>query len=255
MDKPKRDDKTRRSAAIVAPSLVVVMGVGVGVGVYLQDGDEPDSLATTDQLTESTTTTTMAPVFVAAPPSTTPATTVAPPATTQPTTTTTTIAPTTTVEPTTTVPTATLPAQPDEPIAPPPDPRGFEEQVQLGGISIPAIGLDAPLLDGIRLTTLDNAPGHWPGTALPGEIGNVVIAAHRTSHGAEFRNIDQLVPGDTVSFDTATGVATYKVTSTEIVNPDAIWIINQTDTATATLFACHPPGSVRYRIVVHLELT
>jgi sortase A len=110
------------------------------------------------------------------------------------------------------------------------------------------------LLEGIRLSTLDTGPGHWPGTAMPGEIGNVVVAGHRTSHGAEFRNIDDLAVGDPVVFDTSTGSWTYRVTGTQIVYPDALWIVDPTDTPTATLFACHPPGSTRQRIVVTLEL-
>jgi sortase A len=63
-----------------------------------------------------------------------------------------------------------------------------------------------------------------------------------------------LVPGDLVTFTTAEGVFDYAVTGTEIVSPDALWIIDPSDTATATLFACHPPGSTRQRIVVHLQL-
>jgi len=161
---------------------------------------------------------------------------------------------TTTTTTTTTLPPTTLPAQPEQPVAPPPDPRGYEDQIQLGGISIPKLGVDAPLLEGIRLTTLDNGPGHWPGTAMPGEIGNVVVAAHRTSHGGPFRNIDQLVAGDTVMFTTEAGEIPYRVTGTQVVNPDAIWIVDPTSTPTATLFACHPPGSVAQRIVVNLEL-
>ena len=149
----------------------------------------------------------------------------------------------------------TLPQQTSRPIAPPPDPRGDEDGVQLGGISIPKLGLDAPLFSGIRLTTLDNGPGHWPGTAMPGEVGNVVVAAHRTSHGAAFRHIDQLVPGDVVNFTTEAGLIEYTVTGTQIVQPDALWIVDPTDTPTATLFACHPPGSTRQRIVVNLELS
>jgi sortase A len=47
----------------------------------------------------------------------------------------------------------------------------------------------------------------------------------------------------------------YRVTSTEVVTPDAIRIIDQTAAFTATLFACHPVGSTRERIVVHLELS
>ncbi len=112
---------------------------------------------------------------------------------------------TTTTSTTTTLPPTTLPAQPSQPAPPPPDPRGYEEQTQLGGIAIPKLGVDAPLLEGIRLTTLDNGPGHWPGTAMPGQIGNVVVAAHRTSHGGPFRNIDQLVAGDAVMFTTDAG--------------------------------------------------
>jgi sortase A len=203
----------------------------------------------------STTDPTPAIVPVAAPPTTPAPSTTTP---TTPTTTTTlppTTAPTTTAVPTTTLwPTDTLPEQPTGPIDAPLDAEADEPVIQLGGITIPKIGLDAPMFEGIRLSTLDRGPGHWPGTAMPGEIGNAVIAAHRVSHQAHFRNIDQLVPGDEVYFTTTAGISTYRVTGVEIVDPSAVWIVDQTPTATATLFACHPPGSVRQRIVVHLEL-
>ena len=61
------------------------------------------------------------------------------------------------------------------------------------------------MFEGIRLSTLDRGPGHWPGTAMPGELGNVVVAGHRVSHNEDFRNLDQLVPGDEVIFNTAVG--------------------------------------------------
>lgn len=96
--------------------------------------------------------------------------------------------------------------------------------------------------------------GHWPGTAQPGQLGNAVFGGHRVSHTKPFRNIDKLQPGDEVTFQTASGVFVYAVTSTEIVSPNAVWIINPTPDATATFFACHPPGSTRQRIVVHLKL-
>jgi sortase A len=156
-----------------------------------------------------------------------------------------------------TAPSSTLPTEPDAaeaPIDPPSDPRGHEDEVLLGGLAIPKLGVDEPLYQGIRLTTLDKGPGHWPGTALPGAVGNVVVAAHRTSHGGPFRNIDQLVEGDRAVFTTADGTIEYAVTSTQVVEPDALWIVDPTEDATATLFACHPPGSVRQRIVVKLAL-
>ena len=138
--------------------------------------------------------------------------------------------------------------------APPPDPRADEPYVELGTIEIPRIGLSMPMLEGIALATLDRGPGHWPGTALPGGLGNVVVAGHRTSHGKVFRRIDELAPGDEVIFTVGAGRFVYLVTETTVVAPDAIYIIEQTNAHTATLFACHPPGSTKQRIVVHLEL-
>lgn len=167
------------------------------------------------------------------------------------------VAPTTTDAPTTTVPVTTSPPTVVQTLPvpePPPEPRADEPRTELGRLQIPKIGVDITFLQGISLTTLDEGPGHWPGTAMPGQIGNVVIAGHRTSHNKVFRNIDQLVAGDEVIFTTADGTFTYRVRETTVVKPDAMYIIEQTWEPTATLFACHPPGSTRERIVVHLDL-
>ena len=81
------------------------------------------------------------------------------------------------------------------------------------------------------------------------------IIRHRTSKARPFRHLEQLVPGDEVIFATDTGRYVYHVVRTEIVTPDAMWIINQTEAYTATLFACNPVGSTKQRIVVFLELS
>jgi sortase A len=138
--------------------------------------------------------------------------------------------------------------------AAPPEPRADEPYVELGTLEIPKLGVAQPLLEGITLNTLDIGPGHWPGTAMPGKLGNSVVAGHRTSHGKVFRDIDQLVAGDEVVLTTADGRFVYLVTEISIVQPDALYIIEQTPEYTATLFACHPPGSTRQRIVAHLAL-
>lgn len=193
-------------------------------------------------------------VEAAAPP--TSATAIADSTSTEVSTTSTSTSPPTTSTSTTTSSTSTTTpvGQQSEPIAPPSDVNGPENNPPIGRLSIPAIGLDTRLEEGIRLTTLNRGPGHWPGTAMPGEIGNSVIAGHRTSHNAEFYHLDKLVPGDAVIFTTATGVHTYRVNRTQIVTPDAMWITERTSTATATLFACHPLHSTRQRIVVFLDL-
>jgi len=182
--------------------------------------------------------------------STTTTSTTPPTTSTSSTTTSTSTSTSTTTAPTTSAAPETLP----NPESPPADPRAAEPLVALGTIEIPKIGISKSIYEGITLTTLDHGPGHWPGTAMPGKIGNVVIAGHRVSHDKPFRNLDQLVAGDDVFLTTSDGRFDYKVTGIEIVTPDAVWIADQTPDYTATLFACNPPGSTRERIVVHLAL-
>ncbi|MBL0203572.1 MAG: class E sortase [Candidatus Microthrix sp.] len=105
---------------------------------------------------------------------------------------------------------------------------------------------------GCGLGALLRGAGHWPGTAEPGQTGNMVIAGHRTTHGAPFRRLDELRVGDDVGIGASGQVVTYRVTGTEIVDPGQVEVARPTTTATATLFACHPPGSAAKRIVVRL---
>jgi len=142
----------------------------------------------------------------------------------------------------------TLP-QPEAP--PPPDlsvPRN-----QIGSLELPTIDIDVPMFEGVSLPTLDKGPGHWPGSAMPGRIGNVVIAGHRTSHNRPFYNIDKMKKGDEIVFNVDGGRYVYLVRETQIVYPDALWIVEQTPEKTATLFACHPKGSTKQRIVVFAD--
>ena len=133
---------------------------------------------------------------------------------------------------------------------PPPPERAKEPLVRVGEIRIPKIGLVHPIYEGVSLTVVDHGPGHWPGSAMPGQFGNTVFAGHRVTHSHPFRKFDELVPGDEVFFKTADGEFTYKVTGTEIVGAKDTWIVTPTPDATMTLFACHPPGSAKQRIVI-----
>lgn len=173
--------------------------------------------------------------------------------TTAPPTTTTAAAPTTTVTTQPPVRTTRL-GQPGGPARVPSNPYAREPIVQIGTIEIPKIGLVHPVFEGITLTTIDQGPGHWPGTALPGQVGNAVFAGHRVTHTHPFLNIDQLVQGDQVIF-TINGVrSVYSVTGSEIVSPKDLHIVNQTFTPTATIFGCHPPHSAKFRYVVRMGL-
>lgn len=137
------------------------------------------------------------------------------------------------------------------PVDPPTNAYADEPHVVIGTIEIPKLGLSVPLNQGISLKSIDRGPSHWPGTALPGNVGNVVIAGHRVTHSKPFRHIDTLAAGDEIIYVVDDVRSVYAVTRHEVVTPDATWIVNQTEDATTTLFACHPPGSARYRYVVY----
>jgi sortase A len=154
---------------------------------------------------------------------------------------------TTTAEVTTTT---VVPAPVSAPIAPPIDPRAAEPIVKIGEIQIPRIGLVHPIYEGVTLTVIDYGPGHWPGSAGPGQLGNAVFAGHRVTHSHPFRRINELVAGDEIIFKMQNGTFTYKMTASQVVTPKDVHIVNPTRDATVTLFACHPPGSARQRYVV-----
>ena len=123
----------------------------------------------------------------------------------------------------------------------------------IGTIELPSIGVKESMYEGVTMPTLNRGPGHWPGSAMPGRKGNVVIAGHRVSHTHPFRDLDKLKPGDPVVFTVGTGRYVYLVDHTKIVSPYDLYILEQTPAKTATLFACHPKGSTKQRIVVFLK--
>ena len=157
---------------------------------------------------------------------------------------------TTTTAPRSTTTTLALP----HPTPPPADPYANVPVTQIGTILIPKIGLAHPIFEGVWLTVVDHGPGHWPGSAQPGHIGNAVFAGHRVTHTHPFLDLDLLAPGDHVVFDMPDGVFTYAVTSITIVLPTDVGITDPTRTPTITLFACNPKHSAAQRIVVKGKL-
>jgi sortase A len=124
-----------------------------------------------------------------------------------------------------------------------------------GTLDLPTIGVSQPLHEGVTLTAINHGPSHWPGTAMPGDVGNVVVAGHRTTYTRPFHDLDLLQPGDPLVFTMNDGtVFTYELTGTSVVGPDGMHIVDQTPAHTATLFACHPKGSAAQRIVGHFRL-
>jgi len=125
---------------------------------------------------------------------------------------------------------------------------------ELGRLRIPAIDLDETIRAGISLSVINQGVAHWVGTASPGDFGNVVFAGHRTTYGAPFYHLDRLDVGDLVYVTDAAGFEVlYRVSETLVVDPEDIWITYETGASMVTMFACHPKGSARHRIVVRAE--
>ena len=71
-----------------------------------------------------------------------------------------------------------------------------------------------------------NGVGHYPGTQMPGQVGNFAVAAHRTTHGAPFNSIATLRVGDRIYVQTEQGYYTYVYRNTEYVYPNGVGVKN-----------------------------
>ena len=146
-----------------------------------------------------------------------------------------------------------------EPVATDEIPTLFPEPLPVAGepfarISIPDVDLELIVWEGVERDDLKNGPGHMPWTALPGQPGNSVISGHRTTYGAPFFNLDELVPGDEISVETPTGTHTYAVRESIIVAPTAVEVTEPRLGAWLTLTTCDPIGAATNRLVIHAEL-
>ncbi|MFC0554150.1 class E sortase [Planotetraspora thailandica] len=138
------------------------------------------------------------------------------------------------------------------------------ETIRLGAalalIRIPRFGerYHYAIVEGVDTEDLRKGPGHYPGTAMPGEPGNFVISGHRTTYGAPFNRLAELREGDDILIDTRGFRYTYRVTSTRVVDPSDVAAIAavpgrpgaRAARAVITLTTCHPEFSAGERLVV-----
>ncbi len=121
-------------------------------------------------------------------------------------------------------------------------------------IEVPAIKLDAPVVQGDGWEQLKKGVAQHIGSADPGESGNVVLSAHDDVYGELFRDLDKLQPGDLVVLYTQQKQYTYVVDRTEIVEPTAVEVMASTGAPTVTLISCYPYLVDKQRIVVFARL-
>lgn len=122
-----------------------------------------------------------------------------------------------------------------------------------GTLAIPDIGLTTTVREDVSQVDLD--PSHLVDSRYPNQPGNVAIFGHRTSHGREFRNLDRLRVGSLVYLAVGGETYVYSTSSVEVLAPtDTLIYDRRSNDQTLTLIACHPPGSVKFRIVVVARL-
>jgi len=111
-----------------------------------------------------------------------------------------------------------------------------QDRGAIGRLEIPRLELSAMVLEGSTAQILRRAPGHIPGTAMPGDPGNAVITGHRDTFFRPLRNIRE---SDLIRFRTARGVYTYRVTSISVVEPDYTAVL-EGNREQLTLITCFP---------------
>jgi sortase A len=117
----------------------------------------------------------------------------------------------------------------------------IERSGLIGRLEIPRLQLAVIVEEGVEKSTLRRAAGHVPGTALPGEPGNVVVAAHRDTL---FRPLQDVRPGDEVRFVTPDGAFAYEIVKVEVVKPSRTDVLAARSEDGATLITCYPFGFV-----------
>jgi sortase A len=121
-------------------------------------------------------------------------------------------------------------------------------------IQIPALGVDAPVVQGDGWEQLKKGVAQHLGTANPGEAGNVVLSAHNDIFGELFRYLEKLEPGDEVILYTNQRQFVYTVADTKIVEPTEVEVMAPTSKPVVTLISCYPYLIDKQRIVVRAKL-
>ena len=121
-------------------------------------------------------------------------------------------------------------------------------------IQIPAINVDAPIVQGDGWDQLKKGVGQNIHSVNPGESGNIILSAHNDIYGEIFRNLDKLKRGDKVIIFSNQRAYTYIVTNSQIVEPTAVEFMAPTKEPTVTLISCYPYMKDTKRIVVTAKL-
>jgi len=121
-------------------------------------------------------------------------------------------------------------------------------------IQIPALDIDAPIVQGDGWEQLKKGVGQHVGSVNPGKKGNIVLSAHNDIFGELFRDLDRLQAGDQLILYTNQGAYTYIVSDSKVVEPTQVEVMESTSLPSVTLISCYPYLVDNQRIVVTARL-
>lgn len=147
-----------------------------------------------------------------------------------------------------------------------PDSIRADYNASADAIIISKLGIRAPLLWASGTTqkqlneSLNQGVILYPGSALPGQDGEVVLAGHssvfpwvKTQYGQVFTLLDKLQAGDTVAIIYGFRQYDYQIIGQEVLNPNQVKV-SDTDRPVLKITTCWPVGTSAKRLVVYGEL-
>jgi sortase A len=128
----------------------------------------------------------------------------------------------------------------------------------IGRLYLPRLGKYWVVVEGVEPADIAYAPGHYPGTAMPGQTGNFSVAGHRSP--AIFWDLDLVQKDDMVIVETQTTWYVYQVTQSLIVPPTAVEVVGpdppgeEPGKPYLTITTCNPKWDNYERLIVHAKL-
>nr|MDT0662797.1 class E sortase [Micromonospora sp. DSM 115978] len=141
-----------------------------------------------------------------------------------------------------------------------PEPAPVVQGKPIAGLYIPSLDKNWVVVEGVEQDDIRYAPGHYPDSAMPGEIGNFSVAGHRNR--ATFWRLDELDNGDAIVLESRDQWFVYHVSQSRIVRPYQTEVVApvpgkrgaEPTKAMLTLTTCHPKFNNYERLIVHAEL-
>ncbi|MGC4894365.1 class E sortase [Micromonospora sp. DT31] len=139
-------------------------------------------------------------------------------------------------------------------------PKPPAEGKPVAGLYIPRFDKHWVVVEGVEPNDIRYAPGHYPDSAMPGQVGNFSVAGHRIR--STFWRLDELASGDTIVVETRTDWLVYRVYQQRIVKPEQVEVVapvpgkpgRRATEKLLTLTTCNPKFDNYQRLIVHARL-